>query len=62
MPITAIAFHKNLNLLAEVSHDVRPLVFIYKSLDGVSVIHLKDVTEAYPLSRYGILDYQLQRK
>jgi hypothetical protein len=26
------------------------------------VIYLKDITEAYPLSRHGILDYQLQRK
>jgi hypothetical protein len=31
-------------------------------VDGISVIYLKDITEAYPLSRYGILDYQLQRK
>jgi hypothetical protein len=29
MPIAAIAFHKNLNLLAEVSHDVRPLMCLF---------------------------------
>ena len=34
-----------------------PLTTRTPTLDGVSVIHLKDVTEAYPLSRYGILVY-----
>jgi hypothetical protein len=29
MPIAAIAFHKNLNLLAEVRHDVRPLMCLF---------------------------------
>jgi len=29
MPIAAIAFHKNFNLLAEVRHDVRPLVCLF---------------------------------
>ena len=58
MPIAAIAFHKNINLLAEVRHDVRPLMCLFiRVLDGVSVIYLKDITEAYPLSCYGILVY-----
>ena len=39
-----------------------PLTTRTPTLDGVSVIYLKDITEAYPLSRHGILDYQLQRK
>ena len=51
MPIAAIAFHKNFNLLAEVRHDFRPLMCLFiRVLDGVSVIYLKDITEAYPLS------------
>jgi hypothetical protein len=29
MPIAAIGFHKNANLLAEVSHDVRPLMCLF---------------------------------
>ena len=58
MPIAAIAFHKDFNLLAEVRHDVRPLMCLFiRVLDGVSVIYLKDITEAYPLSCYGILVY-----
>ena len=28
-----------------------------QGLDGVSVIYLKDITEAYPLSYHGILVY-----
>ena len=32
-------------------------MFIYKSFDGVSVIHHKDVTVTYPLSYHGILVY-----
>ncbi len=29
MPIAAIAFHNNINLLAEVRHDFRPLVCLF---------------------------------
>jgi hypothetical protein len=29
MPIAAIAFHNNFNLLADVRHDVRPLVCLF---------------------------------
>lgn len=29
MPIAAIAFHKDFNLLAELRHDVRPLVCLF---------------------------------